>query len=228
MQLVLTLADSVLTSLEFTYSGSLEPAASAYHSFLNVEDLYGDAVEEIRVHTREKIPEWAQTATNASGGDASTMSSVAKLLTLQHDLLFNKRVAAAEVLTIVVEGLLLSQYWILQPFSRGSVHLNSTDGIDDPLITPQYLSVDFDISAAIKTGEKVRKFWKETSISRYVNGTLSPSNDILPENATHTQWETYLRASGKDRSICAFDWSCGNIMCAQQPALVLVPWVQLR
>ncbi|CAI6325390.1 unnamed protein product [Periconia digitata] len=181
------------TGHQFTYSGILEPAASAYHTFLSVVDLYGkDGADAIEKSAREKIAAWGDdAAANASG------TNYTHLLEIQCDLLFKQRIAAAEVLTIVVEGLLLSQYWILQPFSRGSVHLRSASAADinDPLITPHYLSNPFDLATVIAAGKFVRKFWQSTSIQGYVNATLSPTSDELPANATDAQWEAYLQST---------------------------------
>ncbi|KAJ4304644.1 hypothetical protein N0V90_000170 [Kalmusia sp. IMI 367209] len=180
---------------QFTYSGTLDPAANAYHSFVDVADIYGNDTHSIEVSTSHQLSTWAQETADASPLGAPNARSITKLLQVQHNLLFEQKAAAAEILTIVLDDILLSQYWILQPFSRGSVHLRSAKAIDEPLINPRFFSVDLDLASAIKTGKLVRRFWNTAPIVGNVGGILAPSLEVLPENATDSQWENYLKAT---------------------------------
>lgn len=180
------------------FSGDLEPSASAYHAFVTMHDIFGNQTAKIAVSTKQSLQKWARQTVNISNG-ALTESAVLKQLQIQHDLLFQQNVTAAEIITVIApEGLLASAYWILLPFSRGSVHLGAVDKINEPIINPRLLSVDFDLTAQIATGNMAQRFWlsQPMATARGVGGPLVPGPDILPENATGAQWEAFTRDTG--------------------------------
>jgi choline dehydrogenase len=182
------------------YSGDLGSSGSAYHTFVTMADIFGSDVAVVGAATRANIPKWAKQAVDASGSGALNATAVEKLLRIQHDLLFKHNVTAAELLTVVAPvggGLLASNYWILMPFSRGSVHLGSADKINGPLIDPRLFLADFDLTAQVATGKLAQKFWLSESMSNFVVGPLIPGSDVLPDNATDAQWEAYTRGSGE-------------------------------
>ena len=175
----------------------LDPSLNAYHTFVTATDLFGAQVTAIKESIRANIPRWARAAVDASGAGALNVTAVEKLLRLQHDLLFSKNVPAAEVLTVVAQDILASNYWILFPFSRGSVHLGSANIIDKPLIDPRILLADIDLTMTVATGKLARRFWLTKPINNFVTGPLNPGPDILPENATDVQWESFTRETCK-------------------------------
>jgi choline dehydrogenase len=79
------------------------------------------------------------------------------LLSIQHDLIFKKNVTMAEILVGSADILVMSNYWILLPFSRGSVHLGSVDEINTPVCDPRFFLVDF-ISRHGEASPKVLAF----------------------------------------------------------------------
>jgi choline dehydrogenase len=185
-------------NLILAYSGDLEPSSNAYHTFATAADLFGSDVAAVEASTLANLSKWAQTAVDASGSDALNVTAIEKLLHIQHDLLFKQNVTAAEVLTVVApQGLLASNYWILLPFSRGSVHLGSADKINEPLIDPRFFLANFDLNATVATGKLTQRFWLSEPMNNVVTGPLIPGPDVLPNDATDAQWETYVRESGE-------------------------------
>lgn len=183
------------------YSGDLESLSNAYHTFATVADLFGNDVAAIEASTRASLSKWAQAAVDASGSDALNITAIEKLLHIQHDLLFKKNVTAAEVLTVVApQGLLASNFWILLPFSRGSVHLGSAEKINEPLINPRFFLADFDLTATVATGKLAQRFWLSGPVNISVTEPLIPGSDVLPNNATDVQWESYAREYRKASS----------------------------
>ncbi|KAL9108667.1 MAG: hypothetical protein Q9227_006613 [Pyrenula ochraceoflavens] len=178
------------------FSGTLDPCMSAYHTFATVTDLFGNKTAKVEASTQASLQKWAQAAVDASGKDALEINSLLKLLQLQHDLLFKQNVTAAEILTVSAPGgLLASNYWILFPFSRGSVHLGAADRINEPVIDPRFFLADFDLSAQLATGKLAQSFWLRKPMSAFVGDPLNPGPDLLPNNATDAQWEAYLRST---------------------------------
>jgi choline dehydrogenase len=191
-------------NLILAFSGNLESSASAYHTFASAADLFGDDLAAVKASTRASISKWAQAAVDASGSDALNIKAVEKIMGIQHDLLFKCNVTAAEIISVVApvgQGLLASNYWPLLPFSRGSVHLGSTDKINEPVIDPRMFLADFDLTASVATGKLSQKFWLSPPMSANVIAPLLPGADVLPNNATDAQWESYVRTQGES-SFC--------------------------
>lgn len=120
------------------------------------------------------------------------------MLRVQHDLIFKRGIAAAEILTVVAPGgILASNFWILLPFTRGSVHLGAADKIDEPVFDPRYFLVGFDRDATIAAGKLAQRFWLSEPMSAHVQEPLSPGADVLPNNATDEQWVSYVEEDRK-------------------------------
>lgn len=179
------------TNIVLAYSGDLESSASAYHTFVTAADLFGSDITAVEASTRASLSKWAQAAVDASGSDALNITAVEKLLSIQHDLIFKRNITAAEIITVIAPGLLASNYWYLLPFSRGSVHLGSAEQINNPLIDPRYFLADFDLNATVITGKMAQKYWLSEPMNTFVAEPLIPGSDVLPNNATNSQWESF-------------------------------------
>lgn len=181
-----------------TYKGAPNGIASAYHGFVTAKDVFGDDFAAVEESTRSSIPKWAQLAVEASSNSDLNVTAVKKILTIQHDLLFKKGVAFIELLQASIAGSTTkgSQTWILFSFSRGSVHLESTDKINEPLFDPRLFLADFDFDMATAAAKLGRKFFMTEPVRSFITGRLEPSEENLPEDATDEQWEAFIRASG--------------------------------
>jgi choline dehydrogenase len=73
------------------------------------------------------------------------------------------------------------------------VHLGSIDEIDKPLIDPRFYLVDFDVVVMTAIGRLARKFWSSDPVRAFVTGQLMPDPEVLPPNATDSQWRGFLR-----------------------------------
>lgn len=160
-------------------------------------DLFGSDVATVAEATRANLSIWAKATVEVSGG-ALKVKAVEKLLQVQHDLLFKENVTAAEIITVIAPGgLLASNFWILLPFSRGSVHLGSADRINEPVINPRILQVGFDLNATIASGKFAQSFWLSEPMKDVVTAPRIPGSNVLPNNATDEQWESYVRGFSK-------------------------------
>jgi choline dehydrogenase len=91
-----------------------------------------------------------------------------------------------------------SQFWILFPFGRGSVHLSSSSlsAINSPVFDPRIFLADVDIKGNIALGQLVHSFWQTSPASSIALTPLLPGEDVLPADATEEQWRAYLLSQG--------------------------------
>ncbi|KAJ7611159.1 GMC oxidoreductase-domain-containing protein [Roridomyces roridus] len=84
---------------------------------------------------------------------------------------------ANNVSTLTFDRIILSR-----PFSRGFVHINSTDPLVDPLIDPKYLSAPIDKFLFAKGIEYTRKIVSTEPLKSIIAGPVSPSASVESED----------------------------------------------
>ena len=126
-------------------------------------------------------------------------------MSVQHDLLFKKKASAAEVLISSAGTRLLAVAIASLPFSRGSVHLRSTDlaDVNRPMIDPRFLQIDFDREWTVRAAKFANEFWSAAPAKQLVTGSAA----MLPLNASDEQWAAYVAASCKSWSPVSFHHS---------------------
>ncbi|KAI0180344.1 putative GMC oxidoreductase [Hypoxylon sp. FL1284] len=165
-----------------------------YATFATAQDIFGARTADMAAATDAKLSKWARDVSAANHG-AIDADQLEKILRLQHDLIFRKNVTIAETLTTVSGSTLVSAFWLLLPFSRGSVHLKSAEAIDDPAIDPEYLTVDFDLAVQTGLGRLSQDFWYTPPVSDLVVGNVMPGESVLPRNATDAQWAAFISST---------------------------------
>ncbi|KAL2206892.1 glucose oxidase [Sarocladium strictum] len=187
------------------YLGATNGTGSAVHAFVTADDLFGKKeATKFAAETKKNIPKYAATIAAKSYGGALKAKNIEKVLRAQHEFLFNgnneKQVAFAELLTVSPpsSGIVASQFWILFPFSRGSVHLTSAylADINFPLFDPRLFLADVDVKASIALGQLVQSFWSTEPASSIALTSILPGETILPAEATPEQWRSYLLSQG--------------------------------
>ncbi|KAI3337007.1 GMC oxidoreductase [Xylariaceae sp. AK1471] len=182
-------------NIALIYSGTLNLTGSApYVTFPTAQDMFGDETSAIEASTSAKIADWAREVTAASNG-AVQVENIEKLFRIQHDLIFKQNVTLGETLTTISGKFFVSAMWLLLPFSWGSVHLTSVDAINAPAIDPKYFLVDFDLDVQIGLGRLSQKLWHTAPVSNFITGSVLPTDDVLPLNATDEQWTSYISDS---------------------------------
>ncbi|KAI1777773.1 putative GMC oxidoreductase [Hypoxylon cercidicola] len=177
------------------YSSTLNTTGTApYATFATAQDMFGDQTAAMAAATAAKLSEWAGKVSEANNGAINT-NTLEKIFRLQHDLIFKKNVTIAETLSSVSGNILVSAFWLLLPFSRGSVHLKSAEAIDDPAIDPEYLIIDFDLAVQTGLGRLSQELWYTSPISDLVVSNVLPGESILPRNATDAQWTAFISST---------------------------------
>lgn len=172
-------------------------------TFASPADIFGSNLAEIARSTRNELPRWADQVVSASGGAGVLLnkSAVQTVLRVQHDLVFGEGATTlAEYLTQVMgDGTLVSQFWALYPFSRGSVHLASVDvsRINEPRIDPRFNLVDFDLVTQTQTSKLAEQLRKTGPLSSLASVRIHPDLDVLPENATDAQWREFIKTTSE-------------------------------
>lgn len=170
-------------------------------------DIFGSDLADVANRTRDELPGWADQIVSASADSGALLNrtAVEAVLRAQHDLVFGDAAAGGNGTTTLTEyvtmtlgtGTLILSHWTLFPFSRGSVHLASSDvsKIDEPRIDPRLNLVDFDTMAQAQAAKLGAKLPKTGPLSGLLSGRIQPSPDVLPENATDAQWREYIRTT---------------------------------
>ncbi|KAI1107184.1 putative GMC oxidoreductase [Jackrogersella minutella] len=182
--------DQPNTALE--YSSNLDVTGTVpYATFVTAQDIFGNQTSAIAAATNTKLSEWAQKVSDANNGVIST-SQLEKIFRIQHDLIFKENITIAETLTSGSGNILISAFWTLLPFSRGSVHIKSAEDTDDPAIDPEYFLIDFDTIVQTGIGRLSQELWYTNPMNDYVVSCLVPGDEALPRNATDAQWTTFF------------------------------------
>ncbi|ESZ96297.1 hypothetical protein SBOR_3352 [Sclerotinia borealis F-4128] len=147
----------------------------------------------------------ANISTWASSISAAINSSISPgamnyLLTIQNDLI-NQNVPDIEVIfgnTVTLGSgpsvYLDTAFWGLLPFSRGNVHISSSDPTIYPTINPNFFLVDFDLKVQVAIAKWTRKFWAAKPLGSAFT-EISPGYAVIPKNATDAQWEIWIKST---------------------------------
>ncbi|KAI0127401.1 GMC oxidoreductase [Xylariales sp. AK1849] len=171
--------------------GNTTGAVAPFGTFINAQDTFGNETASTAASTKASLADWAAQVSAANNGSINA-TALEAIYEVQHGLIFNKNVTTGEILTTPVSGYLVNVFWPLLPFSRGSVHLRSTDAIDDPAIDPKYLLAEFDLTMLTGLGRVAQSFFYQEPISDLVTGYVIPGDNVLPPNATNAQWKDLL------------------------------------
>lgn len=170
------------------FLGSLNVSGyGTYTAFSSAADLFGSNLSTIAASTEAHLADYAAAVARASNHALNT-TALEQIYRVQHDLMFSKNVTIGETLTTYFEDYeyFLSAHWLLLPFSRGSVHLQSTSQINSPVIDPRYFLVDFDMNVEVAIGKQVHAFWHTSPMGDYI------TVNVTADPATDSEWAEYI------------------------------------
>lgn len=160
---------------------------------VSLHDLFGANTSAVYEATRAKLPEYAAIIAGQNGGSSSAVIQE-QLLRTQLELLFQSNTPASEIVPAAIGPILGSVFWPLQPFSRGSVHINSTDETAQPYIDPKFFQIDFDGQMAVATAKWARNFvMTEPVVSKVNTSTVTPSFEEIPEDGSDDLWLDWVK-----------------------------------
>ncbi|KAL7626789.1 hypothetical protein AAE478_003563 [Parahypoxylon ruwenzoriense] len=165
-----------------------------YVTFATARDIFGNQTSAVAAETRAQLSQWARKVSDANNGTVSA-GQLEKIFHIQHDLIFKRNVTIAETLSSSSSNFVGSAFWLLLPFSWGSVHIKSAEEADDPAIDPKYLLIDFDLAVQSRIGRISQELWYTNPVGDLITGNVTPGEAVLPRNATDAQWEAFIAST---------------------------------
>ena len=165
----------------------------AFVAHLSFSDLFGSNTSTIYNIARAKLPEYAAVIAAQTGG-ASNTSTQLHFLQTQLDLIYKSNTPSSEIIPIALGNLVGGAFWPLQPLSRGSVHINSTEKTATPSIDARFFQFDFDGQMAVATAKFVRNFLTTPPLLNIINAsTINPSFELVPADASDYVWLDWIK-----------------------------------
>ncbi|OOF90880.1 GMC oxidoreductase, partial [Aspergillus carbonarius ITEM 5010] len=174
-------------------SNGLLTGLATFSALTSVDQLYGEDVSALAASINATLTTYAKAVYNASNG-AVNETNLLEAFNLQYDLIFNSQVPYAEIVFAPSGESFNVEYWPLQPFSRGSVHITSANASDLPAINPNYFMFEQDVSAQIDVARYIRKALGTAPLSGIVGDEVSPGLSLLPANSTDSAWNDWVVA----------------------------------
>ncbi|KAH8700511.1 glucose oxidase [Talaromyces proteolyticus] len=157
--------------------------------FANFTETFGDYAPQAKELLNTKLDQWAE-ETVARGGFHNATALKVQYENYRNWLL-NEDVAFAE-LFMDTEGKINFDLWDLIPFTRGSVHILSSD----PYLwqyanDPKFFMNELDLLGQAAASKLARDLSNKGAMKNYFAGEIIPGYN-LAENATLSQWTDYV------------------------------------
>ncbi|KAJ5711626.1 hypothetical protein N7488_005782 [Penicillium malachiteum] len=160
----------------------------------SANQLYGDKESDIASSINSSLADYAEAVEKFSNG-AVQAANVLYMLQIQWDLVFKSQVPFAEIVFLPIARTFGTEYWPLLPFSRGNIHIQSSDPTKPPSINPNYFMFEQDIDSAVAVAQYIRKIFSTRPLNDLVGDETSPGLDVLPENASDTDWKNWVKST---------------------------------
>ena len=190
------LLDQTFADITFASNtnGSYFNGSATYVGYFTAEDLFGEETSSKNETLASSLSRYARQSANTSGVINANVTE--QLMELQYDLIFKDQIPMSEILvTPSSTGSIDIEYWALIPFSRGSVHIKSTNATETAVIDPNYFMLDYDMQQQIGTAKMARKIANTAPLSSVVREEVTPGLSTVPMNASDEQWSEWLKSS---------------------------------
>jgi choline dehydrogenase-like flavoprotein len=178
----------IIMTSNTTFNGSIP-----YVAFGSASDILDSLPKNVN------LTAWAEKVAVAID-HAISVSSLEQIFRIQYKLISNGVVDAESILQTSYNigygpsGLVASAFWLLLPFSRGNVHISSSDPLAYPVLNPNFFLVDFDVDVQVAIAKWTRKFWDTAPIQGLATET-TPGFDVLPKDASDEQWANWVKTT---------------------------------
>lgn len=191
------LQDQTTTDMFYTSNNSTNfTGLAGYAAYFNVNDVFAEDLPSFNASIAKSIKRYAEMTANASG--IVDRSVTEKLFRMQYDLIFKNKIPISEIIVSpAATGPITVEYWGLLPFSRGSIHINSTNASAPAHINPNYFMLDYDIHQQIATARKAREFANTAPFNESLSGEVTPGLNTVPANASDADWAKWLKSTCK-------------------------------
>jgi choline dehydrogenase-like flavoprotein len=159
-------------------------------------DIFGNQLSRVKAELFANLTSYAERI-SAFSGNVTKAADLIKFFELQYDLLFDGETPMAEII-IYHSPSVNAQSWTLLPFSRGNIHITSSNTSIPAAINPNYFALEWDKTAQVATFQYIRKILSTTPLSTSVGKETDPGTTLVPTNASESLWFSWL--SSKYRS----------------------------
>ena len=160
---------------------------SPFVAYPTASDLFGSNTSNVASYIYSQIPKYADAIAKQSN-NAYTPSMAEKQLRVQADLIFRENTPCFESIVFPANVTILSAFWGLLPFSRGSVHLSSTNASEDPLINPNFFMFDWDAMLQAAGAKMIRSLFHTAPLDQYTSDDTAPTLKEVGNDAGVDEW----------------------------------------
>jgi choline dehydrogenase len=162
-----------------------------FAAFASAQDIFGANTNTIAASTKDELALWSDIISKRLNGGISA-SALLERFKVQHDVFYDEKATIAEFEFFSLGSIVGMVFQPTLPFSWGSVHLNAAGETQNPVVDPNFLSIDFDKKVAREVGRMARSMWSTPPLSDTVSSLIMPGDAVLPVNATDEQWDKFL------------------------------------
>ncbi|CZR59352.1 related to choline dehydrogenase and related flavoproteins [Phialocephala subalpina] len=176
-------------------SNTTVSGTDGFVTYPSASDIFGNNTSSFASSISSSLSTYATAVANASNNVVSS-SDLLDFFQIQYDLIFNSSVPLVEFFNTATSSIFDIEYWILLPFSRGNIHINSNNATAAATINPNYFMLDFDLDVQVAASKFIRNtVMASAPISLEVTGETSPGTTVLPANATDAEWKEYIKGA---------------------------------
>ncbi|KAK9435440.1 GMC oxidoreductase [Metarhizium brunneum] len=126
-------------------------------------------------------------------GGAVSIAGAESILNATIQLTVEARLPVAELIAETYPAVFGAPFWPLMPLSRGHVHIHSADPFEVPVITPRFLTDQFDQQVAVAVARLSRALWASTAFEGFVDDAYYDP-EIGP-NGTDAEYLAWLKGT---------------------------------
>ncbi|KAH8901341.1 GMC oxidoreductase [Thozetella sp. PMI_491] len=176
----LHLNTSALVVLDYQNDSSIIDGRSLFApeiSLVNIDELWGGSASTIvsGIVSPAELRARAQ-ALVSTGAAANTIGAEAIM-------------PVAEFIAESAASVLEAVFWPLMPLSRGHIHINTSDPLEDPIITPRFLTDAFDQAIAVAISRRSRAVFSTSPLADLIaNAYYDPPIGPDGTDAEYLAW----------------------------------------
>lgn len=160
--------------------------SDSFVAYPTVADLFGADLPAFQANISSSLSAYADKVAEESNNVVSK-SDLLSFFKIQYDLIFNTQTPVLEIFMTPASSIFSFQHWILLPFSRGNIHITSTNASAPAAINPNYFMLDFDLAIQTAGVRYIRKLMSTYPISTMNAGETAPGYELVGQNATNAE-----------------------------------------
>ncbi|GIZ37186.1 hypothetical protein CKM354_000064300 [Cercospora kikuchii] len=188
------LQDQTTVDTQYTATRNFT-GSGGFIGYYNARDVFGNDTDRISAEVKASLAAYAHQVSTASRGTVA-LSTLEKLFNIQHKLIFEDLAVISEVIVVApAAGSSTIEYWGLLPFSRGNIHISSSNASTPALINPNFFQFGWDIKQLIGTARAARAVANTSPFSKLITDEVLPGHQTVPRGASDQVWGEWLKST---------------------------------